>query len=1630
MSNYRYKVTGPRGAQYLTTSLAEAKTLTKNGGSYARIKPQNKRGRGRPSKGNPTASGDVYRVLEPGFYCGSQYVHGGEAVTVVETSGPTVTVQAPSGQTVTMATHMFMSRVAEANPVSQDRLDEFYKDYQVRKPMEALENYEDGEVQRAMLTGDFYQKAETIAQLAIDNYQLADEKAKKAKEVHSAYVASLVSSFGENWRQKDIPEELAEEESLRHKMWWAQWHQYNQIVRKTARYMLKQVLQQQDGAARYNKDKLANIWRCVILATLRNWALGNERADYQDLLDNQQVNIAAEMVGKWFLKQLYDGTYKAEDFNIFGNISVESEYPDYKITGSREDSSLGGGGIRLNPAEAQASWLPQSVAQTLRPIMRANPSYVYRNPTDEQKASIEAELDMLKLVLEGTSLPDFFVESYIESQKEAKYKQADEPDEPDEPKEPEEPEEAKGHFTDVQSAAAYGVMNAYDLVKTNNNYKPLFDVIERGSPGFFEEAVQNAYEEEDNETLRQTYVQGAVYKIKSRVASLDEQNLLALMAILPAFARFVRNDKVSFRNFTPNVSVYQQATSKLIAFVKKVKKEAALAKGVTLTMVQGTLEGVAVPGQVKIVYEPFVDVLNSYEARNVIVRAGEATGINEGRRYFSTYNKEGAPEKSVTYKKLTLKKAELLKQKLKDEKVNLVIEPDIKFVDIPEGFEDLISITYKDTTDAGLYADRASDEPLPFASLGESDIIDYYDMRALLRGVLPAPSMYVKVGGYVAGDRDPWLDPNTYALANLTEDQLKQLVKKFEEKKVKVEIKGQPVYAYDVTKQPLSLTLAKEGSNISVKVPKRFGDFPIKDSNGANTNLFDAAVAALRSQYNVYEQQANQEQRIKRAWYVPYPDWPTTVAPSLKKIPGISPDNIDKLSADLQAELLERAELLEKAKTRPMAMAPFEGKWQGLKWFQEEGVRFLMGRKYAILADDRGLGKTIQSIIAADSVIPPGEKILVITPAKLTSNYWKEIQTFAENKQAYILTSKEKGASSAQEIIKKEKSAIKQALVKQMVPGSTETIFGSTVIKLTKQEGTGQKYVVEGNTLNETKAIAKVLERARILGIPVIPISVSYIPQDARWIITSVDTAKLFTIKYARVPTVTLGDLIENGLNTESAGYMLAASLDQTGGLMSLSAWTAAFKQKVTAFIRTKTDQGWTDYELDTFRDLLKLEDKSILRVAKRSGLFGIAQEDGTLKRPAVRGVDIPGDVRKTIFGYAAEQPGGKWPLSIFDEAHVYKNYTAGEAGSQTAKFAKALSTKSDRAWFLTGTPIASRVIDLWALFNFTGHPLGFGINSIPFGMDYAGGAEAIERWEELKAIAKKKKERAPRKPQGNTLFRGATNQERLKKKSSDIMLWRYKDDVTDIPVQQIYTKYLAMGEAESLVRDWTYSDAGDPKKILGEAMGIIKDIGLWKAPYTAREAIFAVEEGKKVIAFANYKDAIKEIVRQMEEYQEDNPDFKFVKVDGSSTPAGVRKAVSQFSTDPNTQVFVGQTKAAGTGLNLQAATYTVFNDVYWSPFVHEQAEDRTRRIGQERCTTVVYMLADAWMETQVWHFMNQKRNVIEKLQEGRDDPDAFAVDFLKAEGKRLGIDEKLIKRAVDKQEKDEKEFTKALEDD
>lgn len=59
------------------------------------------------------------------------------------------------------------------------------------------------------------------------------------------------------------------------------------------------------------------------------------------------------------------------------------------------------------------------------------------------------------------------------------------------------------------------------------------------------------------------------------------------------------------------------------------------------------------------------------------------------------------------------------------------------------------------------------------------------------------------------------------------------------------------------------------------------------------------------------------------------------------------------------------------------------------KPYQEEGIRFMMSRAGALIADEPGLGKTIQAIGLANQ-LPDTFKVLVISPASLTANWERE----------------------------------------------------------------------------------------------------------------------------------------------------------------------------------------------------------------------------------------------------------------------------------------------------------------------------------------------------------------------------------------------------------------------------------------------------------------------------------------------------------------------------------------------------------------------------------------------------------------------------------------------------------------
>jgi hypothetical protein len=92
---------------------------------------------------------------------------------------------------------------------------------------------------------------------------------------------------------------------------------------------------------------------------------------------------------------------------------------------------------------------------------------------------------------------------------------------------------------------------------------------------------------------------------------------------------------------------------------------------------------------------------------------------------------------------------------------------------------------------------------------------------------------------------------------------------------------------------------------------------------------------------------------------------------------------------------------------------------------------------------------------------------------------------------------------------------------------------------------------------------------------------------------------------------------------------------------------------------------------------------------------------------------------------------------------------------------------------------------------------------------------------------------------------------------------------------------------------------------------------------------------------------------------------------------------VSRFQQDPKCRLIVCSLDAAGVGLTMTAASNVAFIELGWTPAVHEQAEDRVHRIGQDEAVTAWYLLAAETIDEQIAAVVERKRGIIRAATDG-----------------------------------------------
>ena len=347
------------------------------------------------------------------------------------------------------------------------------------------------------------------------------------------------------------------------------------------------------------------------------------------------------------------------------------------------------------------------------------------------------------------------------------------------------------------------------------------------------------------------------------------------------------------------------------------------------------------------------------------------------------------------------------------------------------------------------------------------------------------------------------------------------------------------------------------------------------------------------------------------------------------------------------------------------------------------------------------------------------------------------------------------------------------------------------------------------------------------------------------------------------------------------------------------------------------------------------------------------------------------------------------WDAVILDEGQNIKN-----PASATAQAARALRTT--HRLVLTGTPVENRLLDLWSLFAFAQPGL-------------LGGQTAFKRLYNDKTDPAGARTRLAQRVKHFLLRRTKSQVAR------DLPARIEEELVVELegPQRALYdaelkrTRALLLGVKsnrdfdtqrfnilQSLLRlrqiccDPRLIGSGEPPKFPASAKSPGRKSATRSAarsasasppssqnslplPSAKLEALLdtlepLISEGHKVLIFSQFVTML-ELIR----VELTARGITHLLLTGQTDNR--QALVDKFQSDPAIPVFLLSLKAAGSGLNLTAASYVVLFDPWWNPAVEAQAIDRTHRIGQKNQVIAYRLIARNTVEEKIRALQKEK---------------------------------------------------------
>ena len=127
-----------------------------------------------------------------------------------------------------------------------------------------------------------------------------------------------------------------------------------------------------------------------------------------------------------------------------------------------------------------------------------------------------------------------------------------------------------------------------------------------------------------------------------------------------------------------------------------------------------------------------------------------------------------------------------------------------------------------------------------------------------------------------------------------------------------------------------------------------------------------------------------------------------------------------------------------------------------------------------------------------------------------------------------------------------------------------------------------------------------------------------------------------------------------------------------------------------------------------------------------------------------------------------------------------------------------------------------------------------------------------------------------------------------------------------------------------------------------------------------------ATENGKKVIVFSYFTSVIFDIAKELGERALD-------PITGAVPPRRRQEIVDAFTHSAEPKVLIGQIQAAGTGLNIQAASVVILCEPQIKPTLETQAIARAHRMGQVRSVQVHRLVIPDSVDEHMMRMLHHK---------------------------------------------------------